>query len=183
MTAQELSTILHRGLKPIIFLINNNGYTIERLILRPGSSYNDINQWRYAEAPSFLDKQDQAITYTARAEHELEDALAAARDRESLVLIEFVMSRMDAPGPLANFAHQMRRVQLSQFAAIPRLNQWLVSTTAMLMKGAATRIVANFWRETPCRDQRYAESQAELKFRSPTPPPETTRPNRGQIAP
>jgi TPP-dependent 2-oxoacid decarboxylase len=36
MTAQELSTILRRGLKPIIFLVNNNGYTIERLILGPG---------------------------------------------------------------------------------------------------------------------------------------------------
>jgi indolepyruvate decarboxylase len=39
MTGQELSTILRRGLKPIIFLVNNNGYTIERLILGPGSSY------------------------------------------------------------------------------------------------------------------------------------------------
>jgi indolepyruvate decarboxylase len=37
MTAQELSTILRRGLKPIIFLVNNNGYTIERLILGSGS--------------------------------------------------------------------------------------------------------------------------------------------------
>jgi indolepyruvate decarboxylase len=44
MTAQELSTIPRRGLKPIIFLVNNNGYTIERLILGPGSRYDDINQ-------------------------------------------------------------------------------------------------------------------------------------------
>jgi indolepyruvate decarboxylase len=76
MTAQELSTILRRSLKAIIFLVNNNGYTIERLILGPGSSYNDINQWRYAEAPSFFDMQDQAITFTVRTEDELEGALA-----------------------------------------------------------------------------------------------------------
>jgi indolepyruvate decarboxylase len=107
MTAQELSTILRRGLKPIIFLVNNNGYTIERLILGPASSYNDINQWRYAEAASFFDTQDQAIGYTVRTEDELEGALTATRNRKSLVLIELVVSRMHAPGP------EMRRVQLS----------------------------------------------------------------------
>jgi indolepyruvate decarboxylase len=82
MTVQELSTILRRGLKPIIFLVNNNGYTIERLILGPGSSYNDINQWRYTDAASFFDTQDQATAYRARTEDELEDALAAASDRD-----------------------------------------------------------------------------------------------------
>jgi indolepyruvate decarboxylase len=104
MTAQELSTILRRGLKPIIFLINNNGYTIEPLILGASSSYNDINQWRYAEAASFFDTQDQAIAYRVRTEDELEDALTTSLNREALVLIELVMSRLDAPGPLVNFA-------------------------------------------------------------------------------
>src|SRR5215472_14521552 len=97
---------LRRGLKPIIFLVNNNGYAIERLILGPGSSYNDINQWRYADAASFFDTQDQAIAYKVQTEDELEDALAAASDREALVLIELVMSRLDAPGPLVNFAQR-----------------------------------------------------------------------------
>jgi indolepyruvate decarboxylase len=106
MTAQELSTILRRGLKPIIFLVNNNGYTIERLILGPGSSYNDINQWRYAEAASFFDTQGQTVAYRVRTEDELEDALAAARDRETFMLIELKMSRLDAPGPLVNFAQR-----------------------------------------------------------------------------
>jgi indolepyruvate decarboxylase len=56
----------------VIFLVNNNGYTIERLILGPRSSHNDINQWRYAEAAFFFDTQDQAIAYSVRTEHELE---------------------------------------------------------------------------------------------------------------
>jgi indolepyruvate decarboxylase len=119
MTAQELSTILRRGLKPIIFLVNNNGYTIERLILGPGSSYNDINQWRYAEATSFFDARDQAITYTVRTEDELDDALAAAGDRESLVLVELVMSRLDAPGPLVNFAQRCAAFNFPQLATLP----------------------------------------------------------------
>ena len=116
MTAQELSTILRRALKPIIFLVNNNGYTIERLILGPTSYYNDINQWRYAEAASFFDTQDQAIAYRVRTEDELEDALEAARDREALVLIELVMSRLDAPGPLVNFAQRCAEFNFPQLA-------------------------------------------------------------------
>ena len=42
LTAQELSSILRHNLKPIIFLINNDGYTIERLILGAARAYNDI---------------------------------------------------------------------------------------------------------------------------------------------
>jgi indolepyruvate decarboxylase len=42
ISAQELSTILNLGLKPIIFLLNNRGYTIERFILGMREVYNDI---------------------------------------------------------------------------------------------------------------------------------------------
>jgi Thiamine pyrophosphate enzyme, C-terminal TPP binding domain len=119
MTAQELSTILRRGLKAIIFLINNKGYTIERLILGSGSSYNDINQWRYADAVSFFDTQSQAIAYRVRTEDELEDTLAAVRDREALVLIELVMSRFDAPRPLVNFAQRCAEFNFPHLAASP----------------------------------------------------------------
>jgi indolepyruvate decarboxylase len=123
MTARELSTILRRRLKAIIFLVNNNGYTIERLILGPGSSYNEINQWRYAEATYFFDMHDQAITFTVRTEDELDAALAAARGRESLVLIELVTDRMDAPGPLVNFAHRCAGFNFPRLATMP----WPVS--------------------------------------------------------
>ena len=40
VTCQDLSTMIRYGLKPLIFLINNDGYTIERAVIdRP---YNDI---------------------------------------------------------------------------------------------------------------------------------------------
>jgi indolepyruvate decarboxylase len=119
MTAQELSTILRRGLTPIVFVVNNDGYTIERLIFGPDSSYNDINQWRYAEAASFFDTRDQAISYTVHTENDLEDALAAAQDPGSLVLIELVMSRMDAPGPLVNFARRAAEFDYPQLSRGP----------------------------------------------------------------
>jgi indolepyruvate decarboxylase len=118
MTAQELSTILRRGLKPIVFIINNDGYTIERLILGPDSSYNDINQWRYAEAASFFDTGHRAISCTVHTENELEDALVAAQEPGSLVLIELVMSRMDAPGALVNFARRAAEFDFPQLSRV-----------------------------------------------------------------
>jgi indolepyruvate decarboxylase len=51
-TAQELSQFGRLGLKPIVFVLNNNGYLIERLLCKnPASAYNDIARWRYTELP------------------------------------------------------------------------------------------------------------------------------------
>ena len=46
MTAQEVSTMIRYGLNPIIFLINNGGYTIEVEI--HDGPYNTIKNWDYA---------------------------------------------------------------------------------------------------------------------------------------
>jgi indolepyruvate decarboxylase len=51
VSAQELSTILHYDHKPVIFLINNGGYTIERGYLGKAEPYNDIANWAYADLP------------------------------------------------------------------------------------------------------------------------------------
>lgn len=49
LTAQEISTMIRHGLKPIIFVINNNGYTIERLIHGMKAVYNDVHPWKYTQ--------------------------------------------------------------------------------------------------------------------------------------
>ncbi|MNJ48826.1 Alpha-keto-acid decarboxylase [compost metagenome] len=104
MTVQELSTILAHQLKPVIFLINNDGYTIERLILGENSSYNDINPWRYAQLPQVLDTRDRSRHFTVHTEDQLEAALVEAEGADTLVFIEVVMERMDAPESLKRFA-------------------------------------------------------------------------------
>jgi indolepyruvate decarboxylase len=63
MTVQELSTILRLDLKPIIFLLNNDGYTIERLIHGAESIYNDIHPWRYGQIPKAFDCANRAATH------------------------------------------------------------------------------------------------------------------------
>jgi indolepyruvate decarboxylase len=106
MTVQELSTILRLNLNPIIFLLNNNGYTIERLILGSESSYNDISPWQYSEVPAAFDTRNRAVVHVVRTEAELEAALHAGRDVSKLHLIELVLPRMDAPEALVRFARK-----------------------------------------------------------------------------
>jgi pyruvate decarboxylase len=43
ISVQELSTMIWKGLKPIVFVLNNSGYTVERFIHGPEEEYNDIN--------------------------------------------------------------------------------------------------------------------------------------------
>ncbi len=49
MTGQELSTIIRCGHNPVIFLINNDGYQIERVIY--DNLYNNLQMWNYTLIP------------------------------------------------------------------------------------------------------------------------------------
>lgn len=53
-TAQELSTIIRYKLDAYIFIINNDGYTFERLIHGLDAEYNDVARWRYLMAPQMM---------------------------------------------------------------------------------------------------------------------------------
>lgn len=75
MTGQELSTIARFGLNPIVFVLNNKGYTTERFI--HDGAYNNIPNWAYHEMPRLL---GAGWGCEARTEGELETALAQARD-------------------------------------------------------------------------------------------------------
>jgi len=100
MTVQEISTILSNKLKPVIFVINNGGYTIERVILGANSSYNDIAAWNYTALPAALSQSGEITTWSVRTVVELQQALHASAQPDGLILIELHLERMDAPKSL-----------------------------------------------------------------------------------
>jgi indolepyruvate decarboxylase len=106
VTAQNLSTILRHGLKPIIFLLNNEGYTIERLILGETASYNDVNNWRYAELPRIFDHRESPRVCVAETVGDLETALCHAEVADRLVFIELKLEKLDAPASLEPFCRR-----------------------------------------------------------------------------
>ncbi len=99
LTAQEVSTIIRHQGNPIIFLINNDGYTIERVIHGPTMEYNDIKMWHYAELPKVFG--DHVWTTKVGDEVALEKALEDAKNiPDKLRFIEVIMDRDDMPDVL-----------------------------------------------------------------------------------
>ncbi|RPI05473.1 MAG: alpha-keto acid decarboxylase family protein [Ignavibacteriae bacterium] len=104
VTCQDLSTMIRNGLKPVIFLINNDGYTIERVIVdRP---YNDLQPWHYRQ---LLEVFGGGLGLDVRTEGELEDALEKAATTDDLVFIEIHTGRMDCPESLRSAGRSMAK--------------------------------------------------------------------------
>lgn len=96
LTAQEISTIERHNLTPTIFLIDNEGYTVERVIHGPKMAYNDIQQWDYDELPKVFGTHTWSTTVTT--EKELENALKERKmHNNNMALITLKMDKMDAP--------------------------------------------------------------------------------------
>jgi indolepyruvate decarboxylase len=90
LTVQEISQFARRGLRPIVLVVNNSGYLIERLLCRePEIAYNDIAPWRYSLLPQAFGCDGW---FSARVEScaELDRALEAANEAASGVYIEIV---------------------------------------------------------------------------------------------
>jgi indolepyruvate decarboxylase len=90
LTAQELGQFGRLGLAPIVFVLNNSGYLIERLLCKdPAIAYNDVARWDYAALPGALGCTDW-LTMTVRNCAELDRALQQAAAARSGVYIEVV---------------------------------------------------------------------------------------------
>jgi indolepyruvate decarboxylase len=100
LTAQEISQFGRLGLKPVVFVLNNSGYLIERLLCtNPSTAYNDIAPWRYAELPHALGC-DGWFTARVTTCGELDQALEQAAHRDTASYIEVVTDTYEA-SPLA----------------------------------------------------------------------------------
>jgi indolepyruvate decarboxylase len=107
LTAQEISQMGRRGLKPTVFVLNNSGYLIERLLCQdPNSAYNDLAAWRYSELPHALGC-DGWFTTRVTTCGELDLALKQAGQNGSASYIEIVTDKYAAP-PLAQKMHDSR---------------------------------------------------------------------------
>lgn len=103
LTAQELSTMLRENINPIIIVINNDGYTVERYIHGPQRKYNDINMWDYTKLVDVFDVtlNRESLKFKASTVEDLIEALSLARENSSkLSLIEVSMDKDDAPTTL-----------------------------------------------------------------------------------
>ncbi|KAK9694831.1 hypothetical protein K7432_013261 [Basidiobolus ranarum] len=109
LTCQEVSVMIRLGLHPIIFLLNNNGYTIERLIHGVKRTYNDIDNWDFSKTLDYFGGaagQDK-IGFQGRANtaEEFEQVLKKVESHNDKInFVEVMMDWLDAPENLVKQA-------------------------------------------------------------------------------
>jgi len=104
LSVQELSTMIHHRLTPIIFLINNSGYNIERNLHGMNRKYNDIVNWKWTSLLTTLGDVDGTLSrsYTVRDKPGLEKLLDDPQfcSAGKIQLVEVVMDKYDTPRAL-----------------------------------------------------------------------------------
>ena len=116
MTAQSISDMIRNRIDVTIFIINNDGYVIERWIHGMKAGYNDIQPWRYLEAPNYFgaptdDPAYPVVTRRAGTWGQLKDILAepAFQKGKGLNIVEVMMDREDAPDVLKKLVQTTKR--------------------------------------------------------------------------
>ncbi|WP_445355522.1 thiamine pyrophosphate-binding protein [Microbulbifer sp. EKSA008] len=108
LTAQEISTMIRYNVNPIIFLINNGGYTIEVEI--HDGPYNNIKNWEYAQLVEvFSAGEGRAWGCKVTTEGELDKAIKDALKHDGLCLIEVIIDRNDCNVNLLRWGNQVAR--------------------------------------------------------------------------
>ncbi|KAH3683771.1 hypothetical protein WICPIJ_005246 [Wickerhamomyces pijperi] len=102
MTIQEISAFEHLKIKPIIFLLNNNGYTVERIIKGEHQSYNDVKPWNWLNCFKFFNVQEDSVRTAKIVEvTELTKALNSIETRSvtegTLEFYEIILDQLDVP--------------------------------------------------------------------------------------
>lgn len=96
--------MIRQGVKPIIFLLNNGGYTIERCIHGKTRKYNDISNWNWTALFSVLGDPDGMLSKTSTVHNKralsklLDDATFASANK--IQIVEVMMDKFDAPKAL-----------------------------------------------------------------------------------
>ncbi|KAH8819621.1 thiamine diphosphate-binding protein [Xylogone sp. PMI_703] len=103
LTCQELSSIIRLGLKPIIFVICNDGFTIERFIHGMEAAYNDIQPWHFKDlVKTFGAEEGKYKTFQIKTKQQVHELF---QDKEFcaakyLQLVELYIPWDDAPRAL-----------------------------------------------------------------------------------
>jgi pyruvate decarboxylase len=109
LVAQEVSTMLRFNTNLVILLLNNAGYTMEKLIHGPDRAYNNIQMWRYHKSFEYFgtglqQNREQAVTGFAgqvKTQEEFEKTMTeVVKETNKIHFVEVIMPVMDAPKSL-----------------------------------------------------------------------------------
>lgn len=102
LTMQEVGTMIMKGVKPIVFILNNNGYTIERAIHGSKQRYNDVFACNYSMMLQFYgmpEREAKESFHKCTTREELTKVLSldSVQDPQRTTVVEIIMDAFDAP--------------------------------------------------------------------------------------
>ncbi|KAL6709251.1 hypothetical protein ACN47E_001658 [Coniothyrium glycines] len=98
LTIQEIGTLIKAQSKAIVFVINNAGYTIERLIWGARQPYNDIVPHNYSALLALYNHPNPSTSFhraTTKAELTAILAKPALQNPQNVQLVELVLDKLD----------------------------------------------------------------------------------------
>lgn len=115
LTVQEISTMIRWGLKPYLFVLNNDGYTIERLIHGEKAQYNDIQPWKNLSLlPTFGAEKYETHRISTTGEWNKLTTDKSFNDNSLIRMIEVMLPVMDAPSSLVAQAKLTESINAKQ---------------------------------------------------------------------
>ncbi|EDV4561048.1 indolepyruvate decarboxylase [Salmonella enterica] len=97
LTIQEMGSMLRDGQAPVILLLNNDGYTVERAIHGAAQRYNDIASWNWTQIPQALNAAQQAECWRVTQAIQLAEVLERLTRPQRLSFIEVMLPKADLP--------------------------------------------------------------------------------------
>ncbi|PTB35567.1 hypothetical protein M441DRAFT_31785 [Trichoderma asperellum CBS 433.97] len=99
LTAQAMSILNRHGVVPYLFILNNNGYTVERYFEGWDASYNDVPGWDYGGLFKSFSPEVSTNTFKVRTAAELDRILSDDdfQNATSPQCIDMVLDKYDAP--------------------------------------------------------------------------------------
>lgn len=104
MSVTELSTILSHNLNPIVFVLNNKGYTTERFIL--DGDFNNILEWDYHKITEVIKGGEG---FKVETEEDLELAVSLALKSKSLCVINVCVGQRDISSGLRRLVENLNK--------------------------------------------------------------------------
>ena len=87
---------MHYDYKPVVIVLNNHGYTIERILSdNPDDKFNNIIQWNYSKLPEVF--EGNVWTAQAKTDKEFNNVLKESETKDKMCYIEIFTEDMDIP--------------------------------------------------------------------------------------
>lgn len=111
LTIQEMANFFEYNLKPVIFVLNNNGYTVERVLSKdPDDKFNNITNWNYPKLiEGFSNNKDYFIKTVSTLEDFIEtiDEIKKLKGKK-LCYIEIMTDKKDYGSLCGRFISNMK---------------------------------------------------------------------------